>query len=34
MHLAGALEKMTGMLTLELVSHVGVRARAGRLVDT
>ncbi len=36
MHLAGALEKMTGMQTLDLVSHVGVRvhAHAGRLVNT
>ena len=35
-HLAGALEKMTGMQTLNLVSHVRVRvrARAGRLLDT
>jgi hypothetical protein len=36
MHLAGALEKMTGMQTLHLVSHARVRvhASAERLVDT
>jgi hypothetical protein len=37
-HLARALEKMTGMQTLHLVSHVclrvRVRAGAGRLLDT
>jgi hypothetical protein len=36
MHLTGALEKMTGIQTLDLVSHVRllVRARSGRLQDT